>query len=210
MKVFRYDGAFAGVMGRAFDLVLLHLLWVVTSLPLVTIGASTAALYSVTLKMTKNEESYILRSYLKAFKSNFRKATGLWLFLALAFLWLLWLLRICMAGSSPGLLAVGLANAALLVLVGLAGLYVFPIQARYENTLKNIVKNSFVCSLRFLPYSLAMAGVIAVPILLTGFVEPLFPVMISLWIFGGSSLIAYANSFLLNRVFEKVEVPPRF
>ena len=207
MKIFAFDGPFARTMGRVFDLVLLHILWVICSLPLVTIGASTTALFTVTLKMIRNEESYILKGYMKAFKSNFRQATKLWLIVAALFLCLLFILRICMNGSMGLLKAAGLANAALMVILFLGALYVFPIQAAFENTVGNILKNSVICSLRYLPYSLAMAAVIVIPILITGFVEQAFPFMITLWIFGGSSLIAYADSYFLNKVFEAAIVP---
>lgn len=206
MKFFSFDGPFARTMGRVFDLVLLHVLWVICSLPIITIGASTTALFTVTLKMVRDEESYILKGYIKAFKSNFRQATKLWLIVAAAFLWLLLILKICMDGDMELLKAAGLANAALMVIVFLGALYVFPIQAVFENTVGNILKNSVICSLRYLPYSLAMAAVIVIPILITGFVEEVFPLMITLWIFGGSSLIAYADSYLLNKVFKAVIV----
>lgn len=57
----------------------------------------------------------------------------------------------------------------------------------------NILKNAIICSLRYLPYSILMACILVIPILLTGFVESIFPLMIVLWIFGGSSLIAFAQ-----------------
>lgn len=204
MKVFSFDGPFARVMGRVFDLVLLHILWVVCSLPLITIGASTTALFTVTMKMVRNEESYILRSYVQAFKSNFKQATKLWLIMAAAVAWILWMLRICMKGNNPLLRPAGILNAAVLILLLLGLLYLFPVQAKFENSLGNTLKNAFICSLRFLPYSVGIAAIIVIPILLTGYVESIFPVMISLWLFGGSSLIAYGSSYLLNQVFDQV------
>lgn len=204
MKVFSFDGPYARAMGRVFDLVLLHILWIVCSIPIVTIGASTTALFTVTLKMTKNQESYIVRSYFDAFKSNFIKATKLWMIAAISFIWILGSLYICMQGNTMLLKIAGIANAAILLMIFLAGLYVFPIQARYENCIIGILKNSVICSLRFLPYSIGMAAVIIIPVLLTGFIEPIFPIMIAVWIFGGSSLIAYAQSCLLTMVFQKI------
>lgn len=50
-----------------------------------------------------------------------------------------------------------------------------------------------------------MACILVIPILLTGFVESIFPLMIVLWIFGGSSLIAFARFFVLNQVFANVQ-----
>lgn len=57
-------------MGKLVDLLVLSGLWVILSLPVVTIGASTAALYYVTLKLASNEEGYTVRSFFHAFKEN--------------------------------------------------------------------------------------------------------------------------------------------
>lgn len=62
-RIFNADNKFFGFMGKAADLIILNILFVVCSLPIVTIGASVTAMYYVTLKMIKNEESYISRSF---------------------------------------------------------------------------------------------------------------------------------------------------
>ena len=204
MKLFSYDGPFARTMSRVFDLVMLHVLWVITSLPVFTIGASTTALFSITMKTVKKEEPYILKGYLKEFRSNLKKATILWGIVAAVFLWLIFILRICMKGNAGVFGVLGIVNAALLVIAFLAALYVFPIQAVYENTVGNILKNAVICSLRYLPYTLMMAAVLLVPIFITGYIQAVFPVMIALWMFAGSSLIAYGESLIFYRVFEKV------
>lgn len=109
-----------------------------------------------------------------------------------------------MKGNAQALKLLGIPNAALLIMAVLALVYVFPIQAKYENTVGNILKNSVICSLRYLPYSILLVSVIFIPIVLTGYVESLFPIMIALWIFCGSSLIAFGSSFILNRVFDSI------
>ena len=119
--------------------------------------------------------------------------------------WLLLIMRVCMKGDAQMLKVLGLPNAGLLVIAFLTALYVFPIQAVFENSVGNILKNALICSLRYLPYSILMACIVIIPILLTGFVENIFPIMIALWIFGGSSLIALADSFILNQVFANVQ-----
>ena len=77
------DNMIIRVLTRIFDFILLNILWVVCSIPIVTMGASTAALYSVMLKITKNQEGYIIKDYFKAFRENFRQGTIVWMILAL-------------------------------------------------------------------------------------------------------------------------------
>ena len=62
-------------MGRVADLIMLNVVFLICCLPIVTIGASLTALHYVTLKMARNEESYIIRSFFKSFKQNFKQAT---------------------------------------------------------------------------------------------------------------------------------------
>lgn len=205
MKLFGYQSKFSRVMESIFNLVLLHFLWMIFSLPIVTIGASTTALYSVTMKIVKNEESYIIKGFWKAFRSNFKQATRLWGILAGAVVWLLVTIRICMSSFLPVLKAIQLCNAGILLILILAILYVFPLQACYENTWQNTLKNSFYCALRFLPWSVLMAGVIFLPIMITGYLSQIFAVMIFFWLFMGSAVIACVNSFILKRVFEKIQ-----
>lgn len=68
-------------MSRIFDMMCLNVLWLVCSLPIFTIGASTTAMYTVMLKVVKNEEGYIVKGFFKAFKENFKKSTIIWLIL---------------------------------------------------------------------------------------------------------------------------------
>ena len=62
------DSGIMRVLSKICDIVCLNVLWLVCSLPIITIGASTTALYTVMLKLVKNEEGYIFKGFLHAFK----------------------------------------------------------------------------------------------------------------------------------------------
>lgn len=87
-KLFSYENLIWRLMGRVADVFLLSVLWAVCSLPVITIGASTSALYYVTLKMTRSHEGYLVRSYLKAFRENMGQATIQWMIVLAAGLFL--------------------------------------------------------------------------------------------------------------------------
>lgn len=74
-----YDSRFSRVLSRLTELVLLNFVFILTCLPILTIGASVTALYSITLKMARNEEGYIIQGYFKDFAKNFKQATAFWL-----------------------------------------------------------------------------------------------------------------------------------
>ena len=67
------------ILTRIFDLIILNLLFIICSLPVITIGTSLSALYSVTLKMVRNEEGYIVRGFFKAYKENLKQSMIIWI-----------------------------------------------------------------------------------------------------------------------------------
>ena len=69
--LFNYDNPVWRFIGKLGDLIILNVLWLITSIPIVTIGASTTALYYVTLKLVRDEDGYTIRSFFKSFKENF-------------------------------------------------------------------------------------------------------------------------------------------
>ena len=81
-EIFNYDNGFWRFMGKLWDALVLNILWVVCCIPLVTVGAATTAVYYVALKLARDEEGYVISSFFKSFKENFRQATALWLVLA--------------------------------------------------------------------------------------------------------------------------------
>ena len=75
------DNVIVRALNKICDMCCLNVLWLVCCIPVFTIGASTTALYTVMLKMVKNEEGYIFRGFFKAFKENFKQSTIMWLIL---------------------------------------------------------------------------------------------------------------------------------
>ena len=82
--IFNYDNPIWRFMGKFCDILILNVLWIVLSIPIVTIGASTTAVYYVTLKLVRDEEGPTIRSFFKSFKENFKQSTAIWLILLAA------------------------------------------------------------------------------------------------------------------------------
>ena len=82
-RIFDMDSPVMRFLGRLADLMILNLVTLLCCLPVVTIGASLTAMHYVLLKMVRNEESYIVRSFFKSFKQNFKQATVIWLIILL-------------------------------------------------------------------------------------------------------------------------------
>ena len=202
-KGFNFDNPLFTGLSRFADLLWLNILYIICCIPIFTIGAATTSLYYVTLKMAKDEESYITKSFFKSFKQNFKQATGIWMVFVVLFAVVITDVVIVnrnLLGESLG--ASGLKNV-ILVASGVIGIvamfiliYVFPILAQFENSTKNTVKNAFLISIRHLPYTVLFVVIIAVPVVLMYFSNT--ALMLVFIIF---SLIAYINSQFFKKIF---------
>lgn len=149
MSVFNVNSNFARFMSRAVDVLELNILWMIFSLPLFTIGASTCAAYYVTLKMVDEEEGYIGKMFVKAFKDNFKQGTLMWLITAVCgyLCYLIW--QAISKGDDVNFLIIVGAIIFTAIVIAI-NFYTYPIIARYENTLKKSIMNSIViCTLYF-------------------------------------------------------------
>lgn len=196
---FNLDSKFSVIMGRVGDLIILNILWIICCIPIVTIGASTTALYYVAMKMTKNEESYITKDFFKSFKQNFKQSMIIWLILlglGIVLILDVYILRLANLSYEKYIIPVFffLGLIYLFVLI-----YVFPILAKFDNTIKNTLINSLLFSIRYLPTTLLLTLITVGSMAIAFIFLQSFP----FWIFIGGSLVAYAASFLYIRIFSK-------
>ncbi len=196
-RFFSLDSPVMNFLGRVADLVWLNILYIICCIPIVTIGASTSALYYVTMKMVADEEGYITKSFFKSFKENFKQATVIWLIILLAGTIFFMDFRIlnAMEGTLDKVVYVLICAVAILFLF--MTIYIFPLLAKFENTIKNSMKNAFLISIRHFPYTILLViGVIA-PFILIYFVTALLPILF----LGIFSLIAFYTSYIYRKIF---------
>lgn len=205
VKFLSYDSKFTQFLVKLYNCCYLNLLWGVCSLPIVTVGAATAALYDVTLRMARGDEPSVTRQFFKAFRENFRQATILWLVMLglgclLAFDVAI-LYQIRGQGSSllymAGLAAVILGTAVYVLVL----LYLFPLVASVQNSNFAMLRNALLLGIRYLPYSILLLMIhvgmlLAVLILFT-------PLMLL-----GAGGCALLGSYLLNRIIQSCASRP--
>lgn len=195
------DNIIVRALSKICDMVCLNILWLICSIPIITIGASTAALYTVMLKMVKNEEGYIFRGFFKAFKSNFKQSTIMWIVILL--LGIVCWIDYRVAGVMPGM--GGSIMRIIFLLLGFillsVTIYIFPLTARYENTIRNTVRNALILTVGKLPYTLLMVVVTVGSLIISLWNSMTLMFAIPLWFIIGVSLIAWINSYILRRVF---------
>lgn len=165
MKFFSVDGALYKFLSRLWDMIKLNFMWLLFSLPIVTVGAATVAAYTVTLKMVDEQEGYVARQFVRAFKENWRQGIPMGL-LALFCSYAVYLdfeLQRVMEGDSTMFLIFGIIAA---FVFGMSFIYAFPLSARYENTLIGTLKNSVNIATRYFLRTLLLVAVLAVEVII--------------------------------------------
>ncbi len=195
------ENGFFLFMSRIGDIVFLNLCFLLTCIPVVTAGTALISLYTVTLKMAQNQEGYVIKSYFKAFRDNLKQGiiVGVVLELILAVLgYDAWMLL----SSRESYSAAGFfVTAAALLIVFAVMQYLFPLMARYENSIGMSLRNAGLLAISRLPYTIVLLVLAAVPavfILLT-------PYAYIYVIFAGGALGALLQSKLLVNIFSKIE-----
>ncbi len=188
-------------LGTLFDFVVLNAIFLVTCIPVITIGPAVSALYTITLREARDEQNGIVRPYFTAFKSNFKHSFLLSLLYALAGAVLLYNLAFWSqkktAFGTVFLIIVALCT--LLYLFSL--LYVFALSARFENTIKQTIKNSFLIALTNPVQTLFLLLILVIGFALA-YVSPMFRIFL---IIVGFAFLAYCASFPLTKVFRRYE-----
>lgn len=204
-RVFDFEGPIFSFFSRFADLIWLNVLYIVCCLPIITIGAATTAMHYVTLKMVKDEESYITKMFFKSFISNFKQATVIWLLYMVVIFIMISDFMITYGGSFDALINIkNMSNVVLVVVAAVAVVivitltYVFPLLAQFDNTVMNTIKNSFIIGVRHLPYTILMVIIALVPFVIMYYAPP--AILLILIVF---SCIAYTNSNFYKKIFER-------
>lgn len=197
--LFSPDSRFMRTMSRIADLVLLNLCYLLTCLPAFTIGAASAALYTVCFRFGSEEERGVIRSYFRAFRENLKRGIGLWLIVllcgatALINAWIFY----AMPG---GLRFLSVLFAILFVLAVIVFGYAFPLLSQFDDGVWPTLRNSLILGLGYLPRSLLITAFNIFPFALMLADFYLFLQAAFLWTALYFSLAAYVNTFLLKRV----------
>ena len=160
MKFFSIDSPFYRFMQRLWDVCKLNLIWLICSLPIITLGCSTIAAFSVTLRMTEDKEGDVLRDFFKAFKANWKQGIPMSIIMLICPLsvWYDFQIYNAVEENSLPFLIIGMISAYLFFF---SLIYVFPLLARYENSILNSLKNSYRLGLKYIGRTIILALVLA-------------------------------------------------
>lgn len=203
MKLFDYEAPFWRFMSRVADLVIVNAYWLICSLPVVTIGASTSALYCVTLHMIRGEGGGVTRMFFSAFKQNLRQGLALFFILLLPVALVVYEVWLYVSGAVEQTLWLSVVFCTPAILLALVTAYVYPLLAQFDNSVKNTLKNACLLAVGNLPFSIVMALLNLSAPLLFLFATSFFIRTCVFWLLLGGAVIALINSYLLRRVFHR-------
>lgn len=201
--IFNMDSPLMQGLSRVADMVVLNLMTVLCSIPVFTAGAAETALYDATTRMLRDEGN-LYSSFWRAFRSNFKQATGLWLIILVAGLLVSGSVLFYLTWEISGGIVLLVIAGALLMLWAVTAAWVFPLQARFENSVKNTLKNAVLCAMAYLPHSLVMAVLNLLPLALFLVMPDLFLRIGFIWLGIWFALATYFNCRLLKKPMDKL------
>ncbi len=203
MKFFSVESPLYKFMQSLWDILKLNFMWIIFCIPIVTIGGSTIAAFSVLLRMSEDQEGNVIKDFWKAFRENWKQGILIGLLPPICFeaVFLDFQLYNAVENGGLGILIVGCFSAYIFIF---CLIYVFPLLARYDNTVINSIKNSFRIGMKFFGRTFLLLAIIAVEVLIifwnptTKFVGALI----------GPACIMYTISGVAMHIFRKIEEDP--
>ena len=211
MKLFNPDSRIMIFLSRVADLVILNILWLVCCVPVVTIGASTTAMYHVIRHWQKDSVSSIVRDFFQSFKEDFKQATPVYLILLIPTVAVVMNAMLIFnpensAAVPSYLLVIWFISALILLFISS---FVYPVMAFFADSIFKTLRNAMVLALANLPRTILISILNLLPVILL-FVNLSFFLQSSIfWLMIGGALVAYLNMSILKPVFKKL-VPSEF
>ncbi|MDY6315760.1 MAG: YesL family protein [Oribacterium sp.] len=202
---FNYDNPVWKFIGRFTDMVVLNLLFIVTSIPIFTIGASMTALYYCTLKIVEDRDDGDFKMFFHSFKQNFKQATLMWLImlvLIVVFGFDFYFFTKVMTGQNTLRVILRAITMAFILIWLFIFLYVWPVLSRFDNTMKATFANASFMAFRYLGSTLAMLVTDVLWLGLICLCLTNIPGLAMLLLLMGFPVIAWINSTMFSHIFK--------
>jgi uncharacterized membrane protein YesL len=200
-NLLRIDGPVMEFLGKITDIMIVNVLTLLCCIPVITIGASYTAMYSVLLKIYRNQTSNVVKDFFHAFRKNFGIGTAIWIIYFIILVLLGWDLYLIYASVVIVGDVLKYLLYAVVFLVLISTTWVFVLLSRYENSVGQTIKNSFFVGIRFLLRSIVMLSLTLLPWVILLVFPGAFPVVLLL----GVAATGYFQTMLFQKIFIKLE-----
>ena len=191
------DSPVIAFLNKLTDLVLLNVLWLICSVPVITIGASTTAMYYVSITSIRSGDGYVVRRFFKSFKESFRQVTPVWLIMLICGMLFIGDLIFWNQVQEPIGKIMLIISVVIIMLLLVIGLWIFPVFAKFTGSRRNLMKNAAAFAIGYLPYTAIVLVITAV----TVYANLVSVVANSIMLFIGFALLSYIQSFFFYKVF---------
>ncbi len=206
-NLFNLESPLMQMLTRIGDMILLNVLFLLCSIPVITLGASLAAMHKMLQEIVYETDSSTVKGFFRAFRDNFKQATVVWLFvlLVIAGLFCDYLLIITFFSGSEAVKWMLILLAVLAVIVSCIAAYLIPMLVRYDNKLRNHVNNAVILAVIKLPRTLGLLALNFLPLIILTLSLNVFIQTLIFWIFIGFAFTTYMETLLLKPVFDELE-----
>lgn len=196
-KIFSEDSKLMAFLAGICDILLLGFLWLMFSVPIITIGASTTAAYYTMVKGIRKKRGYIWKNFWKSFKMNFVPATILWVIsIALDLLFMFNIYYCFNFIEGKGAYVLMGVYALILILLLMTEVYLFPVLSRFNMKVKEIMKTCFFLGIKHLPFTVIMIVI---------FLAELLTIYVSVLVYPlGMILVGSLFTFLMSLPMEVI------
>ena len=204
-NIFSCDSKFFEKLGEVSNIIILNFIFIISCVPIVTIGVSITSLYYVAMKMVKKQDTYILKEYIKVFKENFKISTIVWFIMIIIggiLIVDLYLVRLVSNELITTILKLIFTMISILYIFTIT--YVFPIISKFDNSIKNTIINSILISIQNLPYTIIIIILNLSPLFLMSLFSSYWGNIIFFYTVIGFGIIIYIDSIFFEKIFNKL------
>lgn len=197
MSLFDYDGLFMRICNFLTNAFLITILWLITSLPIITIGASTTAAYEVSFDFIRRNDLSVIGQYFKSFKRNLRQTIPTGIIVLFLFTNILFFMLSPNIHQQIG----GFLSIVYLVLMmefTLVSLYIFPLLSKFDKDWLTLLKMAF-----FMSHTNILSSLICLILFISIILISLFWLPFVLM---GIGTYCLCSAFYINRLFNKYEL----
>lgn len=198
-RIFDADNVVFRFLGTVGYIWWLHILWLLCSLPIVTIGASTTALIYSCMKL-HDKEGYATRNFFRSFRENFIQSTVLYILFLIA--GILLLTDLVLSGQTASVLGRFIRYGAIVLFIPycMTLLYVFAVQAKFVNPVAKTLRYAFGVSIKYFRYTFQIACVAAIVLILNMTIVLANFITLSI----GVGIVMYILSLYYNKIFSEI------
>lgn len=198
MKKLNIENPFFEFMGSIGDVIGVNVLFLLFSIPIVTIGASYTAMYHTFRELGKGKT--VCRTFITAWREAVRSSIPVWLFLLVTGGILIFDASFVVRMGSRGIWgAVGIVTGCFLLLWSMVFCYIFSVVINREMNWKEMLGKSLFLAVRNLPYTVLMVILNSIPAICMVLGDYFVGLIVPIYMVAGFGATAYLNTIFLNR-----------